>query len=99
MLFREALGEVLREARLAKGMTLRQASAKGCMALGYLSEIERCQKELSSEPLRSLTNGLGIPTHEVVFKAGLRMAGLDVPDTAEGLLERIEEYADLVPQN
>jgi len=99
MLFREALGEVLRETRLAKGMTLRQASKKGCMALGYLSEIERGQKELSSEPLRSLAYGLGIPAHELVFKTGLRMAGLDVPDTAEVLVERIEEYADLVPQN
>lgn len=99
MLFRDALGEVLREQRLAKGMTLRQASAKGCMALGYLSEVERGQKELSSEPLRSLANGLGVPVHEIIFKTGLRMAGLDVPDTAEALVERIEEYADLVPQN
>lgn len=99
MLFREALGEILREERLARGMTLRTASANGCIALGYLSEVERGQKELSSEPLRSLTNGLGVPAHEVVFKAGLRMAGLDVPDTAEALVERIEEYADLIPQN
>lgn len=99
MLFRHALGEVLREERLARGMTLRQASKKGCIALGYLSEVERGQKELSSEPLRSLANGLEIPAHEIVFKAGLRMAGLDVPDTAEALVERIEEYTDLVPQN
>lgn len=99
MLFRDALGEVLREERLAKGMTLRQASVKGCMALGYLSEVERGQKELSSEPLRSLANGLGIPVHELIFKTGLRMAGLDVPDTAEGLLERVDEYTDLVSQN
>lgn len=99
MLFREALGEVLREARLAKGMTLRQASKKGCMALGYLSEIERGHKELSSEPLRSLAHGLETPVHEIIFKTGLRMAGLDVPDTAEGLLERVDEYTDLVSQN
>ena len=96
MLFREALGEVLREERLAKGMTLRTASAKGCMALGYLSEIERGQKELSSELLRSLANGLGVAPHEIVIRAGLRMSGVLIPDTAE---ELVSEYADLIRQN
>lgn len=97
-LFREALGEVLREERLAQQKTLRTLSGQATIALGYLSEIERGQKELSSEILYSLaTQGLGLEAYEIVIKAGLRMGGLDeIPDTPQVL---VEQYTDLVPQN
>jgi transcriptional regulator with XRE-family HTH domain len=91
--FREALGEVLREQRIAQGKTLRQISATACVALGYLSEIERGQKEASSVILSALAKGLDVPAHDLVFKTALRMAGLDVPDTLADL--PIDEYADL----
>lgn len=101
MLFREALGEVLREARTTKGLTLRTASAKGCIALGYLSEVERGQKEISSEPLQALAKGLGIDTSDLIWRTAVRMAGLDVPDTPESLFTPRSEvwtkqYADLL---
>lgn len=96
-LFREALGEVLREERLAQKKTLRTLSSEATIALGYLSEIERGQKELSSEILYSIaTQGLGLDTHEVVIRAGLRLGGLDdIPDTPQVL---VEQYTDLVPR-
>jgi transcriptional regulator with XRE-family HTH domain len=97
MEFREALGEVLREQRLAQGKTLRQVSKASCVALGYLSEIERGHKEASSIILSALSNGLGVPAHEIVFKTALRMAGLDVPDTLADL--PTDEYADLGSNN
>ena len=86
----------MREERHAQALNLRTVSTQAAIALGYLSEIERGQKEISSELLQVLTvNGLGVETHEIIIRAALRMAGLDVPDTAESLINRIDEYADL----
>jgi len=93
MILRTALGEVLRQERLAQGKTLRKVSGTGLIALGYLSEIERGQKEASSEILEGVSFALGIPAHELVLRASLIMAGLSVPDTAETLLD---EYADFM---
>jgi transcriptional regulator with XRE-family HTH domain len=89
MLFRTALGEVLREARLTKGLNLRDVSGGGFIALGYLSEIERGQKEISSEPLDNVAKALGIPTHEILMRTAMLMAldGQTIPDTAEDLVD------------
>lgn len=96
MLYREALGEILREERLGQGMTLRMVAEQSTLALGYLSEIERGQKEISSDLLESLAaRGLGMETADLVIRAGMRLAGLDIPDTPESLYEVIDEYADL----
>lgn len=92
MIYRIALGEVLRETRNEKKLTLRQAAAGATMALGYLSEIERGKKELSSEILETLAGALSIESHELVFKAALKMGGLQVPDTLENL---IDEYIQI----
>lgn len=96
MLYREALGEILREERLSQKMTLRMVAEQSTLALGYLSEIERGQKEISSDLLESLAaRGLGMETADIVIRAGMRLAGLDIPDTPESLYEVIDEYADL----
>ena len=59
VLFRRLLGDVLRSARMQRGMTLRELSAEARVSLGYISEIERGQKEASSELLhRDLSAGL-----------------------------------------
>ena len=60
-LFRRLLGDVLRERRLEQGLTLRQVSAEARVSLGYISEIERGQKEASSELLASLCTALEAP--------------------------------------
>ncbi|HSN43397.1 MAG TPA: XRE family transcriptional regulator, partial [Propionibacteriaceae bacterium] len=49
VLIRELLGETLREARFSQGRTLREISLTARVSLGYLSEVERGQKEASSE--------------------------------------------------
>ena len=54
LLVRREIGDVLRELRLKKGHTLRQVAGRASVALGYLSEIERGQKEASSEILYSV---------------------------------------------
>ena len=66
VLFRRLLGEVLRGARMQRGMTLRELSAEARVSLGYISEIERGQKEASSELLASLCQAMDLPLSEVL---------------------------------
>ena len=66
VLFRRLLGDVLRARRMQRGMTLREVSAEARVSLGYISEIERGQKEASSELLASLCAALDIPLSEVL---------------------------------
>ncbi len=61
VLFRRLLGDVLRAQRMRRGMTLREVSAEARVSLGYISEIERGQKEASSELLASLCSALDLP--------------------------------------
>lgn len=66
VLFRRLLGDVLRDRRMKRGMTLRQVSAEARVSLGYISEIERGQKEASSELLASLCTALDAPLSDVL---------------------------------
>jgi transcriptional regulator with XRE-family HTH domain len=66
VLFRRLLGEVLRTQRMQRGMTLREVSAEARVSLGYISEIERGQKEASSELLASLCSALEVPLSDVL---------------------------------
>jgi transcriptional regulator with XRE-family HTH domain len=66
VLFRRLLGEVLRSQRMRQGRTLRQLSADARVSLGYISEIERGQKEASSELLAALCSALDVPLSEIL---------------------------------
>jgi transcriptional regulator with XRE-family HTH domain len=66
VLFRRLLGDVLRGQRMRRGMTLREVSAEARVSLGYISEIERGQKEASSELLASLCSALDLPLSVVL---------------------------------
>ena len=66
VLFRRLLGDVLRDRRMQRGMTLREVSAEARVSLGYISEIERGQKEASSELLSSLCTALDLPLSAVL---------------------------------
>ena len=66
VLFRRLLGDVLRDRRMQRGMTLREVSAEARVSLGYISEIERGQKEASSELLASLCTALDLPLSTVL---------------------------------
>ncbi|MGV1033636.1 MAG: helix-turn-helix domain-containing protein [Microbacteriaceae bacterium] len=85
VLVRRELGDVLRDVRLQKGRTLRQVASKASVALGYLSEIERGQKEASSEILASVADALDTPVSSILREVGDRMAVLEgvpmIPDT------------------
>ncbi len=66
VLFRRLLGDVLRSRRMHRGLTLREVSAEARVSLGYISEIERGQKEASSELLASLCAALDVPLSDVL---------------------------------
>lgn len=66
VLFRRLLGDALRAQRMRRGMTLREVSAEARVSLGYISEIERGQKEASSELLASLCSALDLPLSVVL---------------------------------
>jgi transcriptional regulator with XRE-family HTH domain len=65
VLLRHLLGDALRRLRLRQGRTLREVSASARVSLGYLSEVERGQKEASSELLAAICGALGTPLSQV----------------------------------
>lgn len=61
VILRRVIGEELRRRRQDQGRTLRDVSAAARVSLGYLSEIERGQKEASSELLAAICVALDVP--------------------------------------
>ena len=57
-LWRDALGEELRELRADRGQTLAEAAARAGISPQYLSEIERGLKEPSSEMISAVAGAL-----------------------------------------
>ena len=83
VLFRRLLGDVLRDLRMQRGMTLREVSADARVSLGYISEIERGQKEASSELLASLCAALDVPLSDVLREVSDLVA---IEEAAAGLV-------------
>lgn len=77
VLVRQELGDVLRDFRLQKAMTLRQVASRASVALGYLSEVERGQKEASSEILASVAEALDTPVSVIMREVGDRLAVIE----------------------
>ncbi|MBD3752952.1 MAG: helix-turn-helix transcriptional regulator [Micrococcales bacterium] len=87
VLVRQEIGEVLRDFRQQKGCTLRQVASRASVALGYLSEVERGQKEASSEILASVAEALDVPISTIMREVGDRLA----------VLEGLQTFPDVVP--
>jgi transcriptional regulator with XRE-family HTH domain len=88
ILVRHEIGDVLRDFRLQKGRTLRQVASKASVALGYLSEVERGQKEASSEILAAVADALETPISVIMGEVAERLGSLEsmqtlsrIPDT------------------
>jgi transcriptional regulator with XRE-family HTH domain len=84
VLLRRVIGDALRARRQAQHRTLREVSTAANVSLGYLSEIERGQKEASSELLSAICDALGAQLSDLLR---------DVSDT----LALAEEMQSLVP--
>ena len=81
-LLREALGMSLRAYRADKGVTLRELATHAMVSPGYLSELERGRKEVSSEVLASICQALDTTVAEVLLEA---VANLSLPSINDEL--------------
>jgi transcriptional regulator with XRE-family HTH domain len=89
ILVRQEIGEVLRDFRQQKGRTLRQVASRASVALGYLSEVERGQKEASSEILASVAEALDVPISIIMREVGDRIS----------VIEGLQSFPDVVPDD
>lgn len=78
VLLREILGDTLRSKRLTQRRTLREVSAAAKVSLGYLSEVERGQKEASSELLASICEALGMELSDLMRDVGTELAQAEI---------------------
>ena len=77
ILLRRVLGDALRARRQAQHRTLREVSGAANVSLGYLSEIERGQKEASSECLAAICGALDLPLSYVIAQVSDEIAQVE----------------------
>ena len=87
ILIRRLLGDVLRRKRQDEGRTLRQLAADARISPGYLSEIERGQKEPSSELLAAICDALQARLSDVLREVSIELAAAELAAQLES--ERI----------
>jgi transcriptional regulator with XRE-family HTH domain len=78
IVLRHVIGDELRRRRQDQGRTLRDVSASAAVSLGYLSEIERGQKEASSELLAAICTALEVPLSDVLASVSSNVARAEV---------------------
>ncbi|WP_116453041.1 helix-turn-helix domain-containing protein [Blastococcus litoris] len=76
-LLRTQLGNTLRGHRLRQRRTLRDVSGAARVSLGYLSEVERGQKEASSELLASICDALDVELADLLAEVSLELRVAD----------------------
>jgi transcriptional regulator with XRE-family HTH domain len=94
VLLRRVIGDALRARRQGQHRTLREVSTAANVSLGYLSEIERGQKEASSELLAAICDALGARLSELLGEVS---DTLSLAEGMEGVLIPIEEGATSAP--
>ncbi|WP_431711572.1 helix-turn-helix domain-containing protein [Glutamicibacter uratoxydans] len=99
VVLRHEIGDVLRDVRQRQGRTLREVSHSARVSLGYLSEVERGQKEASSELLSSICVALEVPLSLMLREVSDRIAlaeGIAIPDTVPS--EFSNEFGSDLPE-
>jgi transcriptional regulator with XRE-family HTH domain len=94
VLLRRVIGDALRARRQGQHRTLREVSTAANVSLGYLSEIERGQKEASSELLAAICDALGARLSEVLGEVS---DTLSLAEGMEGVLVPIEDGSVSAP--
>jgi transcriptional regulator with XRE-family HTH domain len=77
VLLRESVGQALRRARTEQSRTLRDVARAARVSLGYLSEVERGQKEASSELLNSICEALGLTLGSLMSEVTLEITSAE----------------------
>lgn len=88
VLLRRVIGDALRARRQGQHRTLREVSTAANVSLGYLSEIERGQKEASSELLAAICDALGARLSELLSEVSNTLA---LAENMEGVLVPVDE--------
>ncbi|WP_433296808.1 helix-turn-helix domain-containing protein [Actinoplanes sp. CA-030573] len=91
VLLRRVIGDALRARRQGQHRTLREVSTAANVSLGYLSEIERGQKEASSELLAAICDALGARLSEVLGEVSDTLL---LAEEMEGVLVPVEGKTD-----
>jgi transcriptional regulator with XRE-family HTH domain len=103
VLLRRVIGDALRARRQGQHRTLREVSTAANVSLGYLSEIERGQKEASSELLAAICAALGAQLSELLRDASETLAmteelrGVLVPVGGESRVDGMDRTAVPAP--
>jgi transcriptional regulator with XRE-family HTH domain len=87
VLLRRVIGDALRARRQGQHRTLREVSTAANVSLGYLSEIERGQKEASSELLAAICEALGARLSELLGEVSDTLA---LAEEMQGVLTPVE---------
>jgi transcriptional regulator with XRE-family HTH domain len=94
VLLRRVIGDALRARRQGQHRTLREVSTAANVSLGYLSEIERGQKEASSELLAAICDALGARLSELLSEVS---STLSLAEGMDGVLVPVESQAVPAP--
>jgi len=78
-LWREAVGQELRDERLDAGRTLADVAEDAGVSTQYLSEIERGRKEPSSEVLQAVAGALGLRLVDLTSRVSRRLSAVRGP--------------------
>ena len=78
-LWREALGEELREERLRVRRTLADVGQEAGVSTQYLSEVERGRKEPSSEVIGAVAGALGLRLVDLTTRVSRRLSQVSGP--------------------
>jgi transcriptional regulator with XRE-family HTH domain len=89
------IGDALRARRQAQHRTLREVSTAANVSLGYLSEIERGQKEASSELLAAICDALGAALSDVLREVSDTLA---ITEEMRGVLVPVRDSPDVASQ-
>ena len=89
ILMRQVIGEELRRRRTEQSRTLRDVSRDAQVSLGYLSELERGQKEASSELLAAVCGALDTPLSTLLLGVSQEVARREV------MIARRNEFAKI----
>ncbi len=74
IVLRNVIGDELRRRRQDQGRTLRDISGAASVSLGYLSEVERGQKEASSELIAAICGALEVSLSDVLASVSNQVA-------------------------
>src|SRR4051812_1215008 len=97
-LLRTQLGHTLRGHRLNQRRTLRDVSGAARVSLGYLSEVERGQKEASSELLASICDALDVELADLLAEVSQELRGAAVRPAVHSVVPAAAPAAEPAPQ-